>query len=237
MERPAAGALLDTWEAARSQRPYARSLTLLALAEAGDDLAAWSLGKRDSHLLTLRERLFGPRLAGVTSCPACGSRLEVTLDVADIRAPFADDVVSALQVETADGVFALRLRPVRVADLSAVAERPLAQRLLDLCLVEACCNGLPCASLPAEVQAAAAAHLAELDPQSDVQLALACAECGGRWTAPFDIGAYLWQEIDRWAQRTLAEVHMLARAYGWSEAEILALSPQRRQAYLERVMA
>jgi hypothetical protein len=35
----------------------------------------------------------------------------------------------------------------------------------------------------------------------------------------------------------LREVHVLASANGWSEAEILALSPQRRQRYLEIVTA
>jgi len=32
-------------------------------------------------------------------------------------------------------------------------------------------------------------------------------------------------------------VHALARTYGWSEREILALGDARRQAYLERVLA
>jgi hypothetical protein len=35
----------------------------------------------------------------------------------------------------------------------------------------------------------------------------------------------------------LRDVHELASAYGWRESEILALSPQRRQAYLELVRA
>jgi hypothetical protein len=37
------------------------------------------------------------------------------------------------------------------------------------------------------------------------------------------------------ARSLLAEVHSLARAYGWTESEILALSPQRRSTYLEMV--
>jgi hypothetical protein len=39
--------------------------------------------------------------------------------------------------------------------------------------------------------------------------------------------------MDARARALLAEVHSLARAYGWTEPEILALSPQRRAAYLE----
>jgi hypothetical protein len=39
------------------------------------------------------------------------------------------------------------------------------------------------------------------------------------------------------ARRFLDEVHVLARAYGWAEAEILRLSEARRSAYLQRVLA
>jgi hypothetical protein len=37
------------------------------------------------------------------------------------------------------------------------------------------------------------------------------------------------------AKAYLNEVHMLAWAYGWREADILAMSSARRQFYLERV--
>ena len=39
------------------------------------------------------------------------------------------------------------------------------------------------------------------------------------------------------AVQLLDEVHQLATAYGWTEAEILALSDTRRAAYLDRVTA
>jgi hypothetical protein len=44
--------------------------------------------------------------------------------------------------------------------------------------------------------------------------------------------AFFWEEIDVWAERTLSDVHRLASAYGWSESDILALGPRRRQRYL-----
>ena len=43
--------------------------------------------------------------------------------------------------------------------------------------------------------------------------------------------------MDARAQRLLMEVHLLARAYGWREADILGMSPARRNAYLQRVAA
>jgi len=44
-------------------------------------------------------------------------------------------------------------------------------------------------------------------------------------------------EARDWAQRILADVNVLARAYGWSEREILSLSPTRRRHYLELVQS
>jgi len=87
--------------------------------------------------------------------------------------------------------------------------------------------------LPADLQAEIGAAMAAADPQADLQLALACPQCAHRWQPVFDIARFLWQELHAWALRTLRDVDTLAHAYHWAEADILALSPRRRQAYLE----
>lgn len=79
--------------------------------------------------------------------------------------------------------------------------------------------------------------MANADPLADIQLALTCASCGESFSSPFDIVSYLWTEIEVWALRILSDVDTLARAYAWSERDILNLSPLRRQFYLERVGA
>ena len=56
-----------------------------------------------------------------------------------------------------------------------------------------------------------------------------------RWRAAFDVGAALWAEVQRARRATLLDVDALARAYGWTEAEVLGLSPIRRAAYLQLV--
>ncbi|MFD0428254.1 hypothetical protein ACFQ60_09340 [Streptomyces zhihengii] len=68
---------------------------------------------------------------------------------------------------------------------------------------------------------------------ADVTLSIACPECGEATPAELDITSYLWTELDTWARDLLLDVHLLASAYGWSEPEILALSPTRRRYYLE----
>ena len=78
-------------------------------------------------------------------------------------------------------------------------------------------------------------RMAEVDRGADLLLDLRCPACDHGWQAPFDPGAFLWAELAVQARRLLREVHALARAYGWREADILALSPWRRRYYLELV--
>jgi hypothetical protein len=70
---------------------------------------------------------------------------------------------------------------------------------------------------------------------ADIHFAARCQSCGHRWEPAFDIGAFLWSELDVWARRLLHEVHLLASVYGWWEGDILRLSPLRRRSYLQMV--
>ena len=87
--------------------------------------------------------------------------------------------------------------------------------------------------LPATVAEAIVTRMSEADPQSDTRLAVSCPDCHHQWVALFDIAGYLMREVHDWVVHVLREVHTLARAYGWREADILAMTPARRQAYLE----
>ncbi|MCX5555778.1 hypothetical protein [Streptomyces sp. NBC_00038] len=87
--------------------------------------------------------------------------------------------------------------------------------------------------LPPSVQRRIAEAAEAADPAADVTLNINCPECGTATRAELDIASYLWTELDAWARDLLLDVHLLATAYGWSEPEILALSPLRRRYYLE----
>jgi hypothetical protein len=87
--------------------------------------------------------------------------------------------------------------------------------------------------LPDHIVTVVATQMAAADPQADVELALSCPACAHGWQVVFDIADFFWQEIHAWAKVMLRSVHTLARAYGWREADVLALTPTRRQFYLE----
>ena len=78
-----------------------------------------------------------------------------------------------------------------------------------------------------------AAAMAAADPLADLRLGFACPACGATWEAGFDPVHFLWQELQHWALRTLRDIDLIARVYHWREADILALAPRRRRAYLE----
>jgi hypothetical protein len=229
--------LLDAWERGRSLGPVGRGLTLLEAAypEASpDELAS---GRRDADLLALREISFGSEMAGAAVCPRCGEQLELSFNVAQIRLQSVARTGQGFAL-TVDG-YNLRVRPPNSQDLAATAEQSDAglrrRLLLEQCLTAAYREAEPvlASELPANVFDAIEDGIAQADPQADIRLAIACPVCDHQWHGVFDILVFFWSEIDAWAARILHEVHVLASAYGWREHDILALSPRRRQFYLE----
>jgi len=235
-----AAQLLEAWEYGQGQSPSYRALALLVATcdEPPELQASLSIGQRDARLLALRELTFGPQLVSVASCPACGAQLELTFSTGDICVQ-APDAVGEVAI-TADG-YTLRARLPNSLDLDALARCADAAaaraQLITRCVIEANYAGkpLPAADLPEALLALLAAQMAEADPQADVCLAMSCPDCGHGWQASFDIVSFFWSELEAWVQRTLRDVHTLAWAYGWHEADILALSPWRRRYYLELV--
>jgi hypothetical protein len=80
-------------------------------------------------------------------------------------------------------------------------------------------------------------RIEQLDPGARVSFTVACPDCAKSWDAALDVGDMLWMRLQAAAERLLLDVDALARAYGWSEAQVLALPPLRRAAYLQMVGA
>ncbi len=77
--------------------------------------------------------------------------------------------------------------------------------------------------------------MAAADPFAELLVTLTCPACSHEWSAVLDPVEFVWERLERWARHLGDDVHVLASAYGWSEADILALTPQRRRLYLEAV--
>jgi len=243
MEALKAKDMLRLWERGQGQRPLERALTLLSVAwpeKTYDELACLSVGRRDACLLAVRERTFGTTLDCFIDCAQCAEPLEFTASTNDIRAPSPSGEGEPGQEGTLEaGEYRIRYRLPDSHDLRTIAgmsDVAAARRsLLDRCIVQA--DGrdglVDVAQLPETVTSTLSRRLAECDPQADTLLDICCPSCGHQWQALFEINEFFWTELADYARHLLREVHMLARAYCWREADILAMTTRRRQQYLE----
>ncbi|MGQ9613915.1 MAG: T4 family baseplate hub assembly chaperone [Chloroflexus sp.] len=221
-----ASTVLHIWETGMAQPPVVRALSLLTPFFQDQPLAGLPVGARDALLLMVREWLFGTQMPCVMRCQQCAARLEFTLATTDLRA--LSPTTTVHQVDHAGETITFRL-PTSDDLLAFPAGAATPRLIIERCLLEA-----P-AALSSDALTAVATAMAEADPLLDFRIALTCPECGHAWSAPFDVTAFVWQEIDAWARRLLHDVHTLAHAYGWGERDILALSPWRRAFYLRLV--
>lgn len=241
-----AGQLFDVWERGLGQPAAVRAQALLLASRperSWDELGARSVGQRDADLLRLRAATFGRELRSRVACASCAEALEFSFD-AQALLPVEHDA-QADGHETlveADG-FAIRFRVPSAADLvdlarhARVAIDGARDALLARCVstVTRAGHAVDVADLTPAAQRDLAQAMAEADPGAELRLALRCPGCGTESEALLDVPAFFWAEIEAWVERTAREVHALASAYGWREADVLAMSPARRSLYLTQV--
>lgn len=249
--------LLTVWEQGLHQPLLRRALILLAAAFPeipADRLSYLSIGQRDGLLMQLRECLFGQTLLNTAVCPECNERIEWQNNLSDFLLSSDQDPTPHDPFELDSGGFQLLFRLPNSLDVAAVINSHqikdpqldqsyfssesllLSQQLqlLSRCLLQIEREGSGCEfeELPDAVLQTLTDQLEVLDPQADIRLNLTCPECAHTWMVLFDIASFLWAELNEWAERMLQTVYQLAAGYGWSEQEILRLSPVRRQLYL-----
>jgi hypothetical protein len=225
---PASAELLEAWETGRVQHPLDRALTLLR-AFTGIErrrLAEISIGERDELLLSLRRRFFGDQLEAVCRCEHCGEPNEFAIDASALPVRPERDGSPAVSLER-DGV-TIAVRLPNSFDVAAVAGLDEEQALHDL--IARCTIGDVVASGDDVEQLDAL--MREAEPLAALDLGFACCACARSNAVAFDAAAFLWSDVADASRRLLFDVDALARAYGWSEAEILALSPRRRASYV-----
>jgi len=224
--------VLVCWERGRVRHPLDRALLLHAIAAPGEDantLADRPLGERNAALLRLHDALSGDALQSSVDCPGCHERLEFTLSATAI-CPASVSPPSHVRV----GDVLVRVPTTR--DLASLTGETDQNRAADLLLKRLVPDAPPGGTRPDPPHPDAVTRaLDEADPWADLTVALTCPACAHAWDASLDIAAFVWEEIEARARRFLDQVHVLAHAYGWTEAEILRLSEARRGAYVERV--
>lgn len=227
--------LLDIWERGVGRHPVDRALVILAFAspdQCWEELCSLPVGERNRLLLAVRSASFGARMDIVSACPACGESVEF-----DFTPPLQDFERSGAgphEVEL-EGGGRVRLRLPDSRDLAAVARLDQPELARDLlarrCVLE------PEGMDPRRAGEVLAWAVETLDPLASIAFPVRCPSCDQPWRATLDPVDYLWRELEQRVGALVREVHTLARAYGWTEAQVLDLSPARRRLYLQQVGA
>jgi hypothetical protein len=224
---------LNLWESGAGLHPLDQGLLVLSAALpdiSQETLADWPLGRRNMALAQVRCSSFGSRLHGCTACSRCDEKLEVEID-GELLATEVTNQGQASEEPIVVNGRSFRLMTTR--DLAKAAQEADV-RLASIRLAESCC--LESTDSPIwsdEDLQQIGQRLALADPLAETRLALRCPVCENEWEESLDLVVFLWREIEARARRLLVQVHLLASAYGWSEADILSLSDRRRGLYLE----
>jgi hypothetical protein len=222
--------VLDLWERAVGLDRWRRDDALLAVGHA----APRGLGARNAALLALRNALFDRAWPLQSRCPACAAECEFQID----SLALAEELNRFEAAESATfewaGV-AIVARPPNADDLRAISLQTDTGSAVRALLARCLSGELTLAEADDAAVEELGRRLERLDPGAAVGFALRCPACDHTWSAMVDVGDALWTELQRAAERSLVEIDALARAYGWTEDEVIRLSPTRRAAYLQLV--
>lgn len=232
--------LVNVWEWGQQQHPLDRALALLKLSlpkSEASQVDQLSVGQRNLRLLCLREQMLGSSLNGYAECPHCREKLEFSVVTTMLHQPEPQEMEFDVQVQE----YTLHCHLPTSVDLAALVgydDVSAARKLLfERCISAASYQSQPVeqTELPDSLIPELAHEIISRDPQAEMRFELACPACGQQWSALFDIVNFLWIELSDRVKRLLYDVHLLAQAYGWSEAEILSMSTSHRQLYLDWV--
>jgi len=203
-----------------------------------------TVGDREALLLHLRRLTRGDRLRCLLTCPApeCQEKLEVDVDVADLLLPSCGEALQEHELtlrpeDGASSIVRFRLPTGADQEAAAVTARTDAAGAADLVLRRCLrsvtsSDGNPVDKPPDALAELLPDRMAELDPQAEITLHLACPVCGAAFSTIFDTASYLIQELEAEVRHLYREVHLLAYHYHWSAAEILGMSIGKRRKFL-----
>lgn len=209
---------------------------------------------RDFLLLKLREATFGSRIQGTLPCPwpDCGQKVDVDFTVADIpvvpsavRGRTHTMVLSPEAAYPGEGTpsrdVAFRLPNGADQELLgpglAENESLVLEELLARCISRIGSTEISSRSAIEELSPLARMEIERemfrLAPRIELDMDVACPECGREFTAPFDVQDFFFGELRTSRDLLYREVHYLAFHYHWSEKEIMEMPKGDRRNYIE----
>jgi hypothetical protein len=213
-----------------------------------DAVCALTIGDRNRALLAALAATYGMPDSLVARCPetACGASVDLPLDLAFFiaaKSAHAANDEHRIVLPADDRQIGVRFRLPNGHDLAAsVTEAQDGPSMAARHLLQRCVLATDHAE-PAGIERyrdaiafAVEGAMEALDPMAEITLQSSCPECGGPVVGTLDPFGLIVAAMDR-NGGVFLEIDRLARAYHWSEGDILALPAMRRRHYLALIEA
>jgi hypothetical protein len=206
-----------------------------------DQVVSLPVGIRDSLLLKLRQSIFGNILSSTSVCPSCDEKVEWEMQIESFGLSQPEESVNIKNFKFRKGDYSIAFRLPNSGDILHLSSDQTVETsyrwLLSRCILDIKHKRkeLRYEDLPSDILDALAEQMTRKDKFADIRISLSCNKCSFQWEAVFDIISYFWTETNSWARQLLLEIGILASNFGWSEKQIIQLSPVRRKIYLEMV--
>ena len=228
--------ILDVWDNCVNKGQLYKGVILASLAFPDKDpssIMKWSIEKRDAALFHIRKTLFGNQFTNLAHCPQCSQTVEWELSFQQLQIPSILEMPDNVEIAIDIPAYKILVRLPNSNDLLIKDEL----QILYSCILnrdnyedQNFETGLPDLLVQKINEQFNSSCYA-----SNITYQLNCTDCSHEWQGIFDILSYLWKEIDQWAKGFLQQISLLAKAYGWSETEIINMSKNRRNHYLQLI--
>ncbi|MFV2054092.1 hypothetical protein [Aliiroseovarius sp. YM-037] len=195
----------------------------LSVAGHADDLL---IGDRNRIILAVLCTSYGAPREFLLRCPDCGETQELPFDPLTVLGARPTGPAGEVFAVAAEGHDMTMRLPIG-ADLVAIRGAEDGGKAL----LARCAPSVPATEAGL---AAVEAEIAARDGCAEIVFSSTCIECGADVGGLLDPLMLLLGEMDRLGG-VLAEIDCIARAYHWSEAELLALPAYRRRLYLRAI--
>ncbi|CAH8296342.1 hypothetical protein EV196_11157 [Mariniflexile fucanivorans] len=225
--------ILEVWDycVGKNQTIKGAALASLVLNEANhSNIFNWSIEKRDVALFHVRKMLFGNRFNNIAHCPKCKQAVEWDFYFHQMEIPILIDTPDNIEIPIDIPNYHIMVRLPNSDDLICKEEIQIIRKcILNL---KDFPEGTFNQKIPDDLLMQINNKFNKTCKASNISYHLNCTECKHEWDVVFDISTYLWKEIDQWAKSFLRQICLLAKAFGWSELDIINMSENRRNHYL-----
>lgn len=238
--------LLELWEGSERKSPL--YFSLLIICEFYPELSfekvlQLPIGVRDILIFKIRKELLGDEMTGYTSCPQCGEKVEWKMKYLDFGFPFEPGIPDKIYHSFQKGRYRITYRLPNSSDsFEMLKNRNNSDNynyLISECIQEVILNkkAVQNAELPNDILEKVFEQMELKDEFANIRISVVCPACKNQWESIFDVVDYFWMEVNSLTNRILSEIGILAYSFGWSEKEILDLTPERRRTYIEMLNA